>query len=1048
MEINLETNAERLAKGAESLKAFSGINLVHIKRQVAELLNLIGRNGLFDEYTKHDISHIDEMLELFDWLIPPSTREVMSPADWLVLVLSVYFHDLGMLVTRNEYANRDRSRFPAFVREMLFADDEGIDYRTRLSDMLDSDKERFLYQEFVRHNHAARVKNWILGNETDHLGCSHDVLKEIDALLANLGTQFRRDLAFICESHHLDDLDDISKYKLSQPYANSDDETANLQFAAIMLRTADLLHITSDRTPSITFRTISPSDPLSQIEWAKQMAVTRIRPMMGLNDEGTPDPTAPKSIIEVHAYFKSPEAFFGLTSFLSYAEEQLKKSHEWAEISQKKYAAHHKFPWVGIDERNIETEGFIRDTFQFTLDQARILDLLTGHTLYNDSRVVIRELVQNSLDAIRLQLHTKPESPAGHILIHWNNQDRVLSVMDNGTGMTQKIITKYLLSVGASRYQDPEFKKDYPNFFPISRFGIGVLSSFMIADAVEIVTCSEDEEMARHLTLRSVHGKYLIRLINKSTDNLIEDIVPHGTLFRLFIRPSVKIPDIVATSREWVIIPGCLVTVTIDDEQPLTIGQESAKIALEAQLRGRRFQLTSDDAPPPTDAGNAIVRVIEYSEPGVSLAYAVKWDSLFHEWSYLGLEDCLNSEEMIIGTCIGGIRVDDCTPGFDNQSLVALANLYGATAPRTNVARYGLEKTPERDSNLAIIYRLYLRHAEQEMAKLRERRSFSLSWAAHEAQYILNPLLDHRRQTRDNPTQPVIPSIFMKSLQDTPLIVTELSGIRAATSIINLHKKPGFWTVESSLFRSMEWLLREIPSESSFKSLAAAISEDGMDLPDEHIVCSVPGFGILHNLIFSKYEVGEIVLRQSERRVDLRWMPESNPPRWYEINRSSYDGVPWLLFKSHAPTHWRIATMDVSVDTEQVVTAIRSNGINFILPNPILTPYLENLIKRANNTKSQIEVSRLRAVIAVLSSILESNKNTIQNPEKTVRDVLHISDLRRVLVADYGGEFFNISDGDSSIFDQSEMSKLCEIISEIRWVLFDSYTWERRSDED
>jgi hypothetical protein len=56
----LETEAEKLAEKAEELPAFSGIKLLHIKRQVAALLSLIGRDGIFDEYTKHDISHIDE----------------------------------------------------------------------------------------------------------------------------------------------------------------------------------------------------------------------------------------------------------------------------------------------------------------------------------------------------------------------------------------------------------------------------------------------------------------------------------------------------------------------------------------------------------------------------------------------------------------------------------------------------------------------------------------------------------------------------------------------------------------------------------------------------------------------------------------------------------------------------------------------------------------------------------------------------------------------------------------------------------------------------
>jgi len=67
---HLETEAEKRAQEAEKLPAFSGIKLLYVKQQVDELLGLIGRNGIFDEYTKHDISHIDEMLKILDWLIP------------------------------------------------------------------------------------------------------------------------------------------------------------------------------------------------------------------------------------------------------------------------------------------------------------------------------------------------------------------------------------------------------------------------------------------------------------------------------------------------------------------------------------------------------------------------------------------------------------------------------------------------------------------------------------------------------------------------------------------------------------------------------------------------------------------------------------------------------------------------------------------------------------------------------------------------------------------------------------------------------------------
>lgn len=79
---SLNTEAEKKALKAEELSAFSGIKLLHIKRGLAELLSLIGREGIFDEYTRHDITHIDEMLKILEWLIPNETKEIMSPADW------------------------------------------------------------------------------------------------------------------------------------------------------------------------------------------------------------------------------------------------------------------------------------------------------------------------------------------------------------------------------------------------------------------------------------------------------------------------------------------------------------------------------------------------------------------------------------------------------------------------------------------------------------------------------------------------------------------------------------------------------------------------------------------------------------------------------------------------------------------------------------------------------------------------------------------------------------------------------------------------------
>jgi len=43
-----------------------------------------------------------------------------------------------------------------------------------------------------------------------------------------------------------------------------------VQYSAVLLRSADLLHVTKDRTPSVMYKTIRFSDPKSVTEWDKQ----------------------------------------------------------------------------------------------------------------------------------------------------------------------------------------------------------------------------------------------------------------------------------------------------------------------------------------------------------------------------------------------------------------------------------------------------------------------------------------------------------------------------------------------------------------------------------------------------------------------------------------------------------------------------------------------------------------------------------------------------------------------------------------------------------
>ena len=227
-------------------------------------------------------------------------------------------------------------------------------------------------------------------------------------------------------------------------------------------------------------------------------------------------------------------------------------------------ATKHSFPWRHIDTSRIEAKGFLAQPFQFQIDQARILDLLTGHTLYNDSGVVLRELLQNSIDAVRLE-HRSKAMQSGNVIVRWDSANRIFEVQDNGTGMSLDIIESNFLRVGSSRYQDPQFQEQHPDFSPISRFGIGVLSTFMIADEVEVITCVKGGLQVYELFLRSVHGKYLVRILDKHRDAPAQKVEDHGTIVRLTVRPSAGEVDVLELGKRWVVMPGCQVSIEIDE---------------------------------------------------------------------------------------------------------------------------------------------------------------------------------------------------------------------------------------------------------------------------------------------------------------------------------------------------------------------------------------------------------------------------------------------------------------------------------------------------
>lgn len=869
---------ESRADAATKLTSFP-INLTEVRNTVSLILTQVGRYGFFDEYTDHSFRHVEGMLKAAEWLIPTESKSRLTDGDCLLLVLGIYFHDVGMLISRTEYACRnDNTDFQKFRNEPVISANQLEEFRARLSQLPSDEAERIWYQEYVRYSHGKRIRSWIEGIPTDAQDASREIRRTVSSLFSNFDPALKRDLALLCESHTKDDIADVQKYKISQPYGDSVDETVNLQYLAAILRTVDLLQITKNRAPSVLYQMINPTDPLSQVEWRKQGAVRNVRQKPGVDRDGNVSPDAPSDTIEVHAQFQHADGFFGLTSYLTYAEREIQACHAAIAKSASKTTRPLKYPWRFIDQTSIEATGFLTESFGFTLDQQKILDLLTGHTLYNDTTVVLRELTQNALDAVRLQ----QASYAGNggyepsIKIKWAAHTRVLTIEDNGTGMSQEVIVNHLLKVGSSRYQDPQFKEKHPNFSSISRFGIGVLTAFMVSDDVEITTCSPEDEKARRISLRSVHGKYLIKLLDKELDRHEIGVVPHGTRVRLVIRPTAAIGDILEIARMWLMFPRCSVTVQIDDGAPHSIGYGSPKEAIETYLAtasatNSRFR---DE-----------VAVREVSEDGVTLAFAVARSRYFKDWSFVEVGGELRiteaRERPPTATCIEGVGVEFSAPGFRGGSILAIANAVGKSAPKTNVARSALEDTVEQRKMMETIYRLYAGHVSSEIDRLQADEAFSLTRAVGEAPYIASTLLS-REAT-------VIRSAALEAaMAESALLLAESDdGRRRRVSLRDLQQATEFWTVESPFSRSVEQFVREAPSNISAQLMLKTLGNLDASYPPGLTLLNYSASQYLARILDREFEVTEIVASEKSRRVDARWQRKQEKGRWISFKIAS-----------------------------------------------------------------------------------------------------------------------------------------------------------------
>ncbi|WP_077596946.1 molecular chaperone HtpG [Oceanobacillus kimchii] len=140
---------------------------------------------------------------------------------------------------------------------------------------------------------------------------------------------------------------------------------------------------------------------------------------------------------------------------------------------------------------------------KFKAESQKLLDMVIN-SIYSQREVFLRELISNASDAVdKIYYKALTDDSLSfdvdnyYIKITPNKEERTLTIVDTGIGMTQEELENNLGVIaksGSHTFKSENEIKDGHDI--IGQFGVGFYAAFMVADKVEVVTKSIDSDVA------------------------------------------------------------------------------------------------------------------------------------------------------------------------------------------------------------------------------------------------------------------------------------------------------------------------------------------------------------------------------------------------------------------------------------------------------------------------------------------------------------------------------------------------------------------------
>lgn len=516
------------------------------KRYMSSALQTISQ--CFPHYSLHDETHSEAILNNVIRIVGKEVIDKMSVVDLWLLLTSAYYHDFGMVITKEDkmklvcpdsdfvnYLVRKQNDKVSPMNEyacLFEIKDKQIYYKDFPLIIQNIDALRFLIADYYRGSHAERSAVKIESSPSMSVpGIS--IPKRIILLLEK-----------ICIAHQKRQEEVLKMLPIKSSGCGTED--CHPLYIACLLRLGDLLDIDSNRISDVLLCTLPdvPADSVSYLATNKDISYIRV-------DRLVIEMTA--SCHDYHVAKLVNNWFMMIESEVSF------QTKNWYKIvPDESYGA---LPSTG--QLIVELKGYdnfsLKDKPEFSIDTDRAIEMLQGAGLYREPYQCFRELLQNAVDATYLRVFK--ENPSISTIEEFQKccREKRYSIdikldkkkvengyvfwefilTDHGIGMSKDEI-QYLSHTGSSQNNEVKQKiiETMPTWMrPSGSFGIGFQSVFLITDKVDMTTRRMGSENTLNLILYNPIGKEKGLILVKTTK---EEDNPIGTTIKFEINIPIQ----------------------------------------------------------------------------------------------------------------------------------------------------------------------------------------------------------------------------------------------------------------------------------------------------------------------------------------------------------------------------------------------------------------------------------------------------------------------------------------------------------------------------